>query len=543
MKRINIIDAGIIPDGCVSERLTQLIADSGDDVELYFPSGSYYISKPVAIENRRGLTLVGDNATIVTHFTPDGDPKENNNGFNCRDCRGLTFTGFTCTTDNPLGAEGRVVAVDNSAHTYDVKIDDKYQVTGWEHFWGTDTFDEDGTPDYVIETYDKIVTETLTGDDGKPRQKFTGTRYEVIGDHMIRVYMPEYFDLSRLNIGHRVHYRYLIYGNTLFSFADCHDVTLRDIEIERCASMGAVISPRSSNFVFDNFNIRPREGSGELYAANADGIHIVGLAGSLIMKNCKFAQLGDDALNIHNQAGEISAIARDGGQTKIDIISRLNLGGESKVRELVYGFAAAGDKFRVYEKDSFIKKGGFEVVSYESGHAVIENIEGSVEVGDIIANETFFASVQIENCEVRNTRARGFLLQSENMTIRDCRFFGMSLPGLLIAPDVIVWYEVGPSTNTLISGCEFEKCAVVSNDAAIMVRAAHDGRGEGYPAGVHRNLTIKGNSFSECGGSAICVSSTDNVAIIGNRFDSGDTDRNIRLINCANIVRSDANTD
>ena len=28
MKRINIIDAGIKPDGCVSERLTQLIADA-----------------------------------------------------------------------------------------------------------------------------------------------------------------------------------------------------------------------------------------------------------------------------------------------------------------------------------------------------------------------------------------------------------------------------------------------------------------------------------------------------------------------------------
>ncbi len=543
MKRINMIDAGIKPDGCVSERLTQLISDAGDDVELYFPSGSYYISKPVAIEHRRGLTLVGDNATIVTHFTPDGDPKENNNGFNCRDCRGLTFTGFTCTTDNPLGAEGRVVAVDNSAHTYDVKIDDKYQVTGWEHFWGTDTFDEDGTPDYVIETYDKIVTETLTDDDGNPRKKFTGTRYEVIGDHMIRVYMPERFDLSRLNIGHRVHYRYLIYGNTLFSFSDCHDVTLRDIEIERCASMGAVISPRSSNFVFDNFNIRPREGSGELYAANADGIHIVGLAGSLTMKNCKFAQLGDDALNIHNQAGEISALVSGENTAQIDIISRQNLGGNSKIRELVYGFAAAGDKFRVYDKSTFLKKGGFEVVSYESGRAQIGNIEGSVEVGDIIANETFFASVQIENCEVRNTRARGFLLQSENMTIKDCRFYGMSLPGLLVAPDVIVWYEVGPSANTLITGCEFEKCAIVSNDAAIMVRAAHDGRGEGYPAGVHRNLTISGNSFRACGGSAICVSSTDNVVITGNRFDSRDTDSNVRLVNCSNIVRSDACTD
>ena len=129
------------------------------------------------------------------------------------------------------------------------------------------------------------------------------------------------------------------------------------------------------------------------------------------------------------------------------------------------------------------------------------------------------------------------------MTVKDCRFYGMSLPGLLVAPDVIVWYEVGPSENTVISNCEFEKCAVISNDAAIVVKAAHDGRGEQYPAGVHRNLSVTANRFTNCGGSAICVSSTDNVVIMGNRFDSGDIDRNIRLINCANIVRSDANTD
>lgn len=552
MKRINVLESGIIPDGgCVSERLSALIASVGEDTELYFPAGRYYISKPVEIKGKRRLTLRGDGAVIITHFTPWDDPRENNNGFVCSDCRELTITGFVCTTDNPIGCAGRVTAKDEAAHTYDVRIDDQFPITGWEHFWGTDTCDDEGTPDYVIETYDRITTETLKDDDGKRRVKFTGTRYTLIGDNLIRVFMPENFDLSRLRIGHRVLYRYLIYGNTLFQFSDCHDVILSHIEIERCSSMGAVIYPRSSNFTFEDFNIRVPVGSAALYSANADGIHIVGLSGYLHMKNCKFRGLGDDALNIHSQAGEVAEYDRASGRMRCICRDR-----QMNEAPLGLKWAQEGDLIRVYERSTFLEKGTFRIGSYSKGRAVIGDVTGSEPaVGDILANDSFFASVRLDGCEVMHTRARGFLLQSRNMLIENCRIYGMSLPGIIISPDVRVWYEVGPSDNVEIRNCSFEKCAVngsAANLGAIVVKAAHDSGASDYPAGVHTNLRIKDNRFKNCGSSGIFVSAAKGIEIGGNDFEGckvnqnpsvADTGFDIVCCSCENVRIGENSTD
>ncbi len=516
MSLYNAAEQGVLPGaGCVSDRLADLIAALPENAVLFFPAGVYHLSRPVAVEGKRGLTIRGEAGTVlVTHFSPCDDPAYNNTAFACRDNRDLTFERLTFTTDHPTNCAGRVVAKDTAAHTYDVRIDERFPVTGWEHFWGTDTCDEEGTPDYVIETYDTVTREELPDGQGGTRIKFTGTRYEVIGDHLIRVFMPGW-DLSRLTIGHRVLYRYVIYNTAVFTFADCHRVVLRHIEIERCNSMGAVVLPRSSDFTFEDFNIRSPKDSPALYAGNADGIHIVGLMGYLHMKDCAFSGLGDDALNIHSQAGEIGEIRPDG---TLRCIYRNR---QMEPCTLSPSFAQGGDLLRVYDRNTFLEKGTITLSAYEQGVAAVASHTGTFGVGDILANDSFFASVHLENCEVRHTRARGFLLQSRNMLIENCRFYGMSLPGIIISPDIRVWYEVGPSDHVEIRNCTFEKCGFLHSGAnlgAIVVKAAHDAGSANYPAGVHTNLFLHDNRFLHCGASGIYVSATRGVRILRNTF-------------------------
>ena len=49
-------------------------------------------------------------------------------------------------------------------------------------------------PDYVIETYDEIIREEVTDENGSTRVKFTGTKYEKLDGQNIRVFMPSDFD-------------------------------------------------------------------------------------------------------------------------------------------------------------------------------------------------------------------------------------------------------------------------------------------------------------------------------------------------------------
>ena len=521
MKRYNAGEMGIRADSgaCLTAALTALFAGLPEDCEIFFPAGRYFWSKPVTIDGKKNLTVCGEEGTVfITHFTPWDDPAENNNGFNCRNCRDLTFRHLTWTTDNPTSCAGRVVSVDCENHTYDVDIDPQFPITGWEHFWGTDTCDEEGTPDYVIETYDRIVKETLTDENGRERVKFTGTRYENLGKNRVRIFMPAHWDLSRLTVGHRVLYRYLIYGSTVYHFAGCHHVLLQHIEIERCTSMGAIISPRCSDFTFDDFNIRSPEGDNALYAANADGIHVTGLSGYLHMKDCDFVGLGDDALNIHSTAGEVESW--DPVTGKMSCIYRNRSMEPGKLGPL---WAQGGDTIIVYDRDTFLEKGKLRLSDYQDGIASVAMTDGEVGVGDILANAEFFASVHLENCTVTHTRARGFLLQSWNMLVENCRIYGMSLPGIIVSPDIRVWYEVGPSKNVEIRNCVFEKCGIngsAANMGAVVVKASHDVDADNYPAGVHDGIHIHHNLFRNCGNSGIFVNAAKHVDIHDNRFEN-----------------------
>ncbi len=561
MKRYSAADFGLLPDapGCPpaeltdrSEALTKLIAGLPDGCELTFPDGLYYLKNAVAVIGKRDLTLSGSEGTVLlTHFSPWDDPKTDNDGFHFRDCENLTVTNFRWSTDHPTSCAGRVTAIDRDARTYDVLIDEEFPVTGWEHFWGTNTCDEDGMPDYVIATYDTITKETLPDENGKERVKFTGTKYEALGGNRIRVRMPEHFDPDRLTVGHRVLYRYLIYGNTVYGFSGCRNVTLSHIEIERCSSMGAVIQPRCADFTFEGFNIRSPKDSHALYAANADGVHVVGLEGFLHMKDCHFDGLGDDALNIHSQAGEVKSFDAEKGE--MTCIYRRRDMTEAPLGPL---WAQAGDRICVYDRNTFLRRGTVTLADYHGGNAKITAVEGSVREGDILANDSFFASVHLEDCSVRNTRARGFLLQSRNMLVERCTISGMALPGIIVSPDIRVWYEVGPSENVEIRNCVFEKCAMngsAANLGAIVVKACHDVGADSYPAGVHNGMNIHDNVFRNCGGSGVFVSAAANVRVKDNEF-SGCSSKlyahapdaakyDIVLRNCSDVETSGNRTD
>ena len=49
--------------------------------------------------------------------------------------------------DHPVNASGRVVAKNPADGTYEAEIDPRFPITGREHVYGSDTFDEEGMPD------------------------------------------------------------------------------------------------------------------------------------------------------------------------------------------------------------------------------------------------------------------------------------------------------------------------------------------------------------------------------------------------------------
>ena len=409
VKTVYATEFGFIPDAKVDQSAAlQAIFDSLEysdehEVCVQLKKGTYHVFKAIKINNAKNLTVRGNGATLVAHFDGAAPVSLNNDLFILEDCDDIAFYDLFFDTDNPIGSAGRVVDIDRESGTVDVKIYDEFAVTGFEHIHATNSFDEQGAPDYALATYHgKLTEEDFVAPDGTQAKRLVGMRYDVIGDHLIRMKVGNISPL--LQIGHAINIRYEVYGNTIFGFDSCRRVLLKNIVIYSAASFGATIRPRSEDFVFDNFCIRLPDGTSRLKAANADGIHALGLAGKLTLKNCNMEHMGDDTLNIHGVAGGIHAL--DTENKRVSMICPRH----HQVHPLPANWAQAGDKIYVYDSNSFIQKGSFVIESIDSdNNAVYCNEEGDLAIGDTLANAEYFASLHIDGCTVRNTRARGFL--------------------------------------------------------------------------------------------------------------------------------------
>ena len=208
----------------------------------------------------------------------------------------------------------------------------------------------------------------------------------------------------------------------------------------------------------------------------------------------------------------------------------------------------AGDTLVVYDAKTCLTKGRVGVAAYADGKGRLDAGAVDLRTGDMFANDRDFPAVLISGCSVRHTRARGILLQSRDMVIEKCRFQGLSLPGLLIAPDLRFWNEVGPTVNTEVRNCTFEKCAIIGsrmNRGALTVKNGHGQLVDADPPGIHRDVRVIGNRFIDCGSCGIFISSTDGVKIRDNVFENcscrrydekdGRTLHDILLNNCAHV--------
>ena len=276
--------------------------------------------------------------------------------------------------------------------------------------------------------------------------------------------------------------------------------------------MGIIVLPRSENLYLENYNLVLPKNSKRKMSGNCDGIHITGLKGKLTMKNCNFDGLGDDALNIHSTAATVTAVDFKSGIIKCNYCKKRPDG------ILSPDWCERGDVITLLDPDTCNKKGEFKVKSFERDKLFYEALTGELKTGFILQNTAFAASVDIKNCNIRNTRARAFVFQTENIEISDCKFYGMSLPAIQAAPDVRRWYEVGPIKNMSIHNNTFAKCGFVNDDCPVItVQDNHDERAAGA-SGVHKNIEITKNVFNGKSGRCIFITSTDGVKINGNNF-------------------------
>lgn len=275
-----------------------------------------------------------------------------------------------------------------------------------------------------------------------------------------------------LTPGERLCMRHSLYPTNQMPFRNCANVLLQDITVESSPGECCAIYPRCRDFTFRRFAVRLLYGSKRIYASNADGVHVTGLGGKLVIEDSIFENLGDDALNVHTTGAVITGV--DGDHLTCTLGDRLGSVGLPMAAD----WAQAGDVIAVYGKDDFRKKGSFRVSSYEVNSMDIADVNCDLRPGDMLANTAFCPDTLVRNCRVKGTRARGILFQTRKVLLEGCYFGDISHQAVQITSDMTRWSEMCPCEEVTIRNNVFSSNGLsfrIGHSAGIAVGIGHGG--------------------------------------------------------------------
>ena len=518
---------------CCADELEALINSTPDGEVCVLENKEYYISRRVVIENKNNVTIDGNNATIVSKYVNSDDYTKSVDAFLIKHCNNVALTNIYMDTSVPASIVGTFKEIDKENKTAVIKIDDDFKINGNEVLMTFNTIDADGSSDYHMQYYAKhpdpnIVT--VVFGEVVLANTYSSAKYDYLGNNTYKVYFNHPIS-DLLTVGERVSIRHTMYGPAAITVSDSNKTLIKNVTMYHVPGMAIVVLPRSTDMVVDGLKVVAKEGTNCLMPGNCDGIHLTGLHGDFVLKNSVFDGLGDDALNIHATAGTITQLI-DENTVKCNYCKK------SPDGVLPVRWCEPGDTIITYDPINMQKTAELKATDFTDGILKFELISGEYKLGDTMQNLTYAPSCTVDNCIIRNSRARGVVIQTSNVEIKNSVFFGASSAAIKVAPDFNYWYEVGPTYNLNIHDNIIEKCSFRSAvDPDICVFTKHSTT-ETDVKHLHKNIVIENNVIKRSLVSCISITATDGVTIKNNRFE-GRQDRTnpaIKTHNCTDVV-------
>ncbi|MCG3147124.1 MAG: Alpha-1,3-galactosidase B [Verrucomicrobiae bacterium] len=483
----------------------------GTPVDMF----GYQTTAAVLVSNLEHVTIDGGGATLTAL---EGGL------FIFRDCRQLRLRNFTIDAEPLPYTAGRVVELLPSEHAFDIQpVVPARPVPG--------------RPVRAILAYDP--ERHRLAENGWELYQARGERDKDLAfttpAGLFRIFQARSTPLPEK--GWHIVGRHQIYEHNALVFLGCRDVVLEDITVRSAAGM-AVVGWDIRDASVRRLRVIPPEGG--WMSTTADALHFRNCRGTILIEDCEFAQMGDDAINVHGMYGLVTD--RIDAHTLVVAQVRLNPTWDQQRPPwdpplpddiLEYGTGA----------EPLLPQGQLRVAEARRDQALRQTVirftdalPKAVVAGTVLANATASPALRIRRCRVRGNRARGMLIQTRDVLVEDCIFEDISGAGIHICTDGKDWWESLGVRNVVMRKCLFRRCNFgVARRAAALDIFAELPDGRQSAAGVHRGIQILDNTFDANTGAAIHVGSADQVEIRGNRFvNSGKPV--VRVFNSRDIV-------
>lgn len=332
--------------------------------------------------------------------------------------------------------------------------------------------------------------------------------------------------------------RHYVYDGTVFNLRDySKNITFDNVSIYGSAGMAYICEGNCSHFqIINSFvGINPTHKDRNCVSMTADAIHIVNTDGCFNISGCDISRMGDDAINVHDGLGYVSAV---NGNTLTVIASAMRL----KAGDTL---AFKNDKFE--NTDLTAKIISVKDIDRITKEVVIEALPESVAEGWTAYNtECNSGNYVIRNNYFHDNRARGLLLQSSNGLCENNRFYKTMAQAIKIVMDIepTLWQEGTGVDNLIIRNNTFEKCNY--SDWGSVIEIGTNIAGNSAETAVFTNIEITSNTFTDIPSMLMRVNNVNGLVFSGNTVDSGNffdeysLQGRIQMYDyCSNITYSD----
>ncbi len=298
-------------------------------------------------------------------------------------------------------------------------------------------------------------------------------------------------------------------------------VKVDDVHVYRCGAM-ALMGEYSEDITVSNFSTAQREGSPRMITSSADATHFVDCNGVIVLENCYFESMLDDATNIHGVYMKVAQALAP--RTFTATFGHFQQEGNH--------FADNGDLLRFVDKTSLRPVAEAKLISIDKSDRTCYVMTFDKDLAQIAAepsryaveNMTRGASVVIRNCVVRYNRARSLLIStSGDVLIENCDFSSM-MAGIRICGDANYWFESGNTRNVVIRNNTFTDLAIGGREpqAILQIDPIIPKEARGNDFFYHDRVVFKGNTVKTFDNQIIYALSVKSLDISDNKFiDSG----------------------
>ncbi|MBO5935808.1 MAG: hypothetical protein J6Q94_10015 [Clostridia bacterium] len=308
--------------------------------------------------------------------------------------------------------------------------------------------------------------------------------------------------------------RHFVYDGTIFSIRDySKNITFDNVSIFGSPGMAYICEGNCSHFQIINsyIGVNPEYKDKGSISLTADAIHIVNTNGCFNISGCDISGMGDDAVNVHDGLGYVSAV---NGNTLTLIASAMRL-------EAGDTLAFKNSKFE--NTDVTAKIVSVKATEGITKEVVVEALPESITAGWTAYNtECYSGNYVIRNNYFHENRARGLLLQSSNGLCENNRFYKTMGQAIKVVMDIepTLWQEGTGVDNLIIRNNTFEKCNY--SDWGSVIEIGTNIAGKSAETAVFTNIEISSNSFIDIPSMLMRANNINGLVFTGNTIDTGD---------------------